>query len=41
MEKVQKLYHIALEFRASRRQANQEQAKQALTVVTIIQLAPC
>ena len=30
----------ALKFRARRRQAMQEQAKQALTVVVIIQLAP-
>ena len=29
-----------MEFRARRRQANQEQAKQALTVAVIIQLAP-
>ena len=40
IEKVQKYYHTALEFRKRRRQANQEQAKQALSVVVIIQLAP-
>ena len=40
IEKVQKLYYTALEFHARRRQANQEQAKQALTVVISIQLAP-
>ena len=41
IEKVPKNYYKALEFRAHRRQANQEQATQALTVVIIIQLSPC
>ena len=40
IEKVQTKYYAALDFRTRRRQANQEQAKQALTAVTIIQLAP-
>ena len=40
IEKVQKQYCTALEFHTRRRQANQEQAKQALTAVIIIQLAP-
>ena len=35
-----KYFYTALEFRARRRQANQVQAKQALTVVIIIQFAP-
>ena len=40
IEKVQKWYYTSLKFRPRRRQANQKQAKQALTVVIIIQLAP-
>ena len=40
IEKVQKWYYTALEFRTRRYQANQEQAKHALTAVLIIQLAP-
>ena len=38
IEKVQKC--TALQFRARRRQANQEQAKQALSVVIINDLPP-
>ena len=40
IEKVQKLYYRALKFRARRRQANQQQVTQALTVIIILQLAP-
>ena len=40
IKKVQKNHYTALKFRARRCQANQEQAKQALIAVIIIQLAP-
>ena len=39
IEKVQKGHFTALEFRTHRRQANQEQAKQAQIAVIIIQLS--
>ena len=39
IEKGQKQYYTALEFRARRRQAYQEQAKYELAVVMSIQLA--